>query len=111
MPHEAISELARPRPSVVTMNHDTHPQASVLRQRAATLRELAGSIERSIVMTLDEMAADACWSSPRARLCEAMLARNLHQLHRAADELRDAAFRMHARASELEHSARLRAAA
>ena len=93
------------------MSHDTHPQASVLRQRAATLRELAGSIERSIVMTLEELAADVSWSSPRTRLCEAMLARNLHQLHRAADELRDTAFRMNARAGELEHSARLRATA
>ena len=93
------------------MSHDTHPQASVLRQRAATLRDLAGSIERSIVMTLEELAVDVSWSSPRTRLCEAMLARNLHQLHRAADELRDTAFRMNARAGELEHSARLRAAA
>jgi hypothetical protein len=40
-----------------------------------------------------------------------MLARNLHQLHRAADDLRDTAFRMHARAGELEHSFRIRGAA
>jgi hypothetical protein len=40
-----------------------------------------------------------------------MLARNLHQLHRAADDLRDTAFRMHARAGELEHSLRMRGAA
>ena len=88
-----------------------HPYASVLRLRAATMRELAGSIEQSIVMTLDELAGDTTWSSPRARLCEAMLARNLHQLHRAADELRDAAFRMQARAGELEHGVRMRGAA
>src|SRR5262245_4682509 len=88
-----------------------HPHASVLRQRAATLRDLAGSIERSIVMTLDELAGEQRWSSPRARLCEAMLTRNLHQLHRAADELRDTAFRMQARADELEHRARARSAA
>ena len=97
------------------MIHDAshyHPYASVLRQRAATLRDLAGSIERSIVMTLDELAGDETWSStPRTRLCEAMLARNLHQLHRAADDLRDTAFRMHARAGELEHSFRIRGAA
>jgi hypothetical protein len=99
------------------MNHDAphHPYASVLRQRAATLRDLAGSIERSIVMTFDELAghelADETWSTPRTRLCEAMLARNLHQLHRAADDLRDTAFRMHARAGELEHSLRMRGAA
>ena len=53
-------------------------------------------------MTLDELAGDDTWSSPRARLCEAMLARNLHQLHRAADDLRDTAFRMQARAGELD---------
>jgi hypothetical protein len=88
-----------------------HPHASVLRQRAATLRDLAGSIERSIVMTLDEIGDDVTWSTPRTRLCEAMLARNLHQLHRAADDLRDTAFRMHARAGELEQSLRMRGAA
>jgi hypothetical protein len=96
-----------------SMNHDTphHPHASVLRQRAATLRELAGSIERSILTTLDELAGPETWSTPRARLCEAMLTRNLHQLHRAADDLRDSAFRMQARAGELEHSIRARGAA
>ena len=93
------------------MSYDAHPHASVLRQRAATLRDLAGSIERSIVMSLEELAGDAAWSSPRARLCEAMLERNLHQLHRAADDLRDTAFRLQARAGELDLSARVRAAA
>lgn len=95
------------------MSHETlhHPHASVLRQRAAALRDLARSIECSIVMTLDELAGDETWSSPRARLCEAMLARNLHQLHRAADDLRDTAFRMQARAGELEHALRIRGAA
>ena len=88
-----------------------HPHASVLRQRAAMLRDLAGSIERSIVMTLDEIGDDVTWSTPRTRLCEAMLARNLHQLHRAADDLSDTAFRMHARAGELEQSLRMRGAA
>jgi hypothetical protein len=86
------------------MHHEAphHPHASVLRQRAECLRDLARSIERSLVMSLDEIAGEATWSSPRARLCEAMLARNLHQLHQAADALRDTAFRMHARALELE---------
>ena len=93
------------------MSYDPHPHASVLRQRAATLRDLAGSIERSIVMSLEELAGDQTWSSPRARLCEAMLARNLHQLHRAADDLRDTAFRLQARAGELDLSARRRRAA
>ena len=88
-----------------------HPHASVLRQRAQCLRDLARSLERSIVMSLDDVAGDATWSSPRARLCEAMLARNLHQLHQAADDLRDTAFRMHARADELELARRVRSAA
>ena len=93
------------------MSYDVHPHASVLRQRAATLRDLASCIERSIVMSLDELAGDTTWSSPRARLCEAMLARNLHQLHRAADDLRDTAFRLQARAGELDLSVRTRVAA
>ena len=93
------------------MSYDPHPHASVLRQRAATLRELAGSIERSIVMSLEDLAGDQTWSSPRARLCEAMLARNLYQLHRAADYLRETAFRMQERAGELDLSVRMRSAA
>ena len=94
------------------MNNDAHhPHASVLRQRAATLRGLAGSIERSIVMSLDELTGDDTSSSPRLRLCEAMLARNLHQLHRAAEDLRDTAFRLQARAGELDLSVRVRGAA
>jgi hypothetical protein len=94
------------------MHHEAthHPYASALRQRAECLRDLARSIERSLVMTLDDVAGDESWSSPRARLCEAMLARNLHQLHQAADDLRDTAFRMHARARELELARRARSA-
>lgn len=79
-----------------------HPYASLLRQRAASLRELAGSIERSPVMTLGEAAGEDTWTSPQARLCERLLARNLHQLHQAADALRDTAFRIAARAEELD---------
>jgi hypothetical protein len=88
-----------------------HPYASVLRQRAASLRELAQSIERSRVMSLDEISGEQTWSSPRARLCESLLARNLCQLHQAVDDLRDTAFRMQARAVELEHGVRQRGAA
>jgi len=92
------------------INHP-HPYASVLRLRAANLRHLAAAIERSVVMTLDEVAGDDTWSSPRARLCETMLARNLQQLHQAADDLRDTAFRMLARAGELDLVGRPREAA
>ena len=93
------------------MSYDPHPHACVLRQRAATLRDLAGSIERSIVMSLAELAGDPTWTSARAQLCEAMLERNLHQLHRAADDLRDTAFRLQARAGELDLGVRTRRAA
>jgi hypothetical protein len=88
-----------------------HPYASILRQRAECLRELARSIERSLVMTLDDAATERAWVTPRARLCEALLERNLHQLHEAADGLRDTAYRMHARAGELELVRRGRSAA
>jgi hypothetical protein len=88
-----------------------HPYASVLRQRAADLRHLAAAIERSLVMTLPEAAADATWTSARARLCGSMLERNLHQLHQAADDLRHTACRMQARASELDLVVRSREAA
>lgn len=83
-----------------------HPYASVLRQRAARLQELAQAIERSLVMALDDepMLAAVPLHSRRARLCEALLARNLHQLHEAADELRDTAFRFLTRAEEFDRA-------
>ena len=77
----------------------------MLRQRSATLRDLARSLERSLVTTLDRVADTGAWAATapsRVRLCEAMLARNLHQLHEAAEQLRDTAHRMHTRAAELE---------
>ena len=74
-----------------------------LRRRAAELGELARSIEQAIVMTLiddvDETERRA--PSARDRLNRAMLERNLHQLHRAADELRGTAMRFRERADEL----------
>ncbi len=84
-----------------------HPYASVLRQRAGRLQELASSIEQALVMALDDerMLGAIPINSRRARLCEAMLARNLHQLHVAADDLRDTAFRFLARADEFDRAA------
>lgn len=73
-----------------------------LRRRADQLVRLAHQIERSPVMTLADDACDSAWHSRRARLCSAMLERNVHQLHRAADDLRMTAFRLKARADELE---------
>lgn len=84
---------------------DGSSYAPDLRRRAAELAELARSIERSIVMTLVERDASA-HPPPvlgrRDRLCAAMLDRNLHQLHRAADDLRVTAMRFRERADELD---------
>lgn len=83
-----------------------HPYAAVLRQRAGRLQELARRIDGAVVHLLDPELAPIPDGSARARLCERMLAHNLHQLHRAADELRDTAFRFNARADEFDRSAR-----
>jgi hypothetical protein len=53
-------------------------------------------------MSLPELADEAGWSSPRARLCEELLRHNLHQLHRAADDLRSTAMRFRDRADDLD---------
>ncbi|NNE13059.1 MAG: hypothetical protein HKN41_12535 [Ilumatobacter sp.] len=83
-----------------------------LRRRADHLVELAAEIERTVVLRLPDVvaAADAGWSGRRARLCEHMLETNLHQLHRAADELRHTARRFRQRADDLD-AALLRQAA
>lgn len=76
------------------------PQASVLRHRAATLRSFADTIDRLRVTRLTDQehaATDTTNESEaarRARLRRRLLDRNLHQLHRAADELRDVAHRL-----------------
>ncbi len=46
--------------------------------------------------------AEQTESGPEAQLCRALLARNLHQLHRAADDLRATALRFRTRADELD---------
>lgn len=74
----------------------------MLRQRAQHLRDVAASLERALVTVLDEAAGPDTWTTRRARLCEQMLARNLHQLHQAADDLRELAFRFRQRADELD---------
>lgn len=76
--------------------------APELRRRAEHLAEFARQIERSLVMSLDEAADTSEWSTNQARLCEVMLRRNLHQLHRAADDLRATAMRFRSRADELD---------
>lgn len=78
------------------------PDPSELRRRADRLVRLANQIERSPVMTLPDRAHESTWHTSRARLCSAMLERNVHQLHCAADDLRMTAFRIRSRADELE---------
>ena len=77
-----------------------HPAASVLRHRAAELRAFAAAIEAAAVFTLDRSGDDG--ESRRAALCRRMLARNLQQLLRAADDLRETAWRYELRAAHLD---------
>ena len=83
-----------------------HPYATTLRQRAGTLVALAAAIERATVLSLPDRALDVGWRGPRADLAVAMLDRNVHQLHRAADDLRTVAHRFRARAAELDAAQR-----
>lgn len=87
--------------------------APELRRRADHLVELAADIEHAVVLRLPDVAAgpDDGWAGRRARLCEHMLETNLHQLHRAADELRLTALRFRRRADDLEAALEHRAAA
>ena len=82
--------------------------APELRRRADHLAELARSIEQSLVMSL----ASTSETSPtdrRTLLCQALLERNLHQLHRAADDLRVTSMRFRTRADELDAAFRVAA--
>jgi hypothetical protein len=91
-------------------NHSrTSDYAPELRRRADHLAELARSIERSLVMSLPETVSSDAACDRRTRLCEALLERNLHQLHRAADDLRVTAMRFRTRADELEAALRVAA--
>ena len=87
----------------------TSDYAPELRRRADHLAELARAIEGSLVMSLPETVSGATASDRRTRLCEALLERNLHQLHRAADDLRVTAMRFRTRADELEAALRVAA--
>lgn len=73
-----------------------------LRRRAELLTDLSRQIEQSLVAAIDAHLVDGRWTSPRGRLCERLLQRNLHQLHRAADDLRVIAMRFRDRADELD---------
>ena len=67
------------------------PGPDVLLARAAHLSDLADRLEQSLAMRLDE---------PPSELARRLLERNRHQLHLAADELRDAAHRFRQRAAD-----------
>lgn len=77
-----------------------------LRRRARHLRRLAEAIETSPVMRLDRHGDVDTWRGPRSDLCRATLARNQHQLHAAADDLREHAWRLDQEAEEVEAFAR-----
>jgi len=85
---------------------NTTDRANDLRRRARHLRRLADAIETSPVMRLDRHGDVDTWRGPRPDLCRATLARNQHQLHAAADDLREHAWRLDQQAEELDALAR-----
>ena len=88
-----------------------HPNASLQRQRAASLRAVAVEIDSCVITRLDRLVALATADlagSGRGRLCLAMLDRHLGQLHAAVDEVRELAFRCSSEADQLECDARNR---
>lgn len=86
------------------MNLSTVParSASELRRRAAHLRDVAAQVESVIASTLLDDVRTIDLDVDRTDLCERLIERSLHQLHRAADDLRATALRLHARADELD---------
>lgn len=95
-----------PSPLSPAPERPRQPDPSALRRRADELRHLAGSIERSLVMALADAGDADTWNTNRTRLCDRMLARSLHQLHEAADDLREAALGFCDRADELDRAHR-----
>lgn len=85
-----------------TEDHPNDTTPAELRQRADALVELATRIERSPVMGLPTAADTAGWHSRRSDLCRVLLERNLHQLHVAAEQLRQTAFQLYGRADQLD---------
>ena len=82
-------------------------QASILRHRAGVLRELAMTIERTSVMSLDRDAGVETWAGVRPLLCHNVLLSNLMQVHGAVDDLRWSAWQLERRANEIDAAARL----
>jgi hypothetical protein len=85
--------------------------ATQLRQRARHLRQLATAIETSPVMRLDRYGDVDTWRGARSELCRLTLERNQHQLHAAAEDLREQAWRFDREADELDAITHTRIAA
>ena len=81
------------------------PTARILRHRATALRSFASTIDQLLVTRID-VAELSGWvaDSRHWYLRRQLLDHNLHQLHRAADELREVAHQMWQCADTLEHS-------
>ena len=83
------------------------PTARILRHRATALRSFASTIDQLLVTRIDvaELSRPAAHADSRHwYLRRQLLDHNLHQLHRAADELREVAHQMWQCADNLEHS-------
>jgi hypothetical protein len=86
---------------------DSHsPAATSLRHRVGELRRFATALEQAAVFALDGPPEPT--ESRRMRLCRRMLATNLRQLLAAADDLRETAWRLEARAALLDAGQRAR---
>jgi hypothetical protein len=80
----------------------TSANATMLRQRAGILRDLATTIERTSAMSLDHDAGDDTWRGARPLLCHNVLLTNLLQVHGAVDDLRWSAWQLERRANEID---------
>ncbi|HUF98308.1 MAG TPA: hypothetical protein VMM60_09265 [Ilumatobacter sp.] len=85
------------RPTHTTLHPQLHPNAGMLRNRAATLRSFAETLEGLLVTQLplgDEVDDFSVGDRTPTHLRHVLLQYNLQQLHRAADDLRVVAHQM-----------------
>ncbi len=83
----------------------TTPQATRLRQRAATLRALARRIESLSVLELHRKAGADTWVGPSPYVCAEMLRAHRERLLAAADDLWATASRFEREADEIDAAA------
>lgn len=83
----------------------TTPQATRLRQRAATLRALARRIESLAVLDLHRQAGADTWVGPSPYMCAEMLRAHRGRLLAAADDLWATASRFEREAEEIDAAA------